>query len=132
MPIHKNSYSKSDRLKSKKSIEDVFKNGKSFYEDPIRLVFKISTNAAAELKAGITVPKKKVKLATKRNLVKRRIKEVYRKNNSILKELVHNNELTCHLMLYYQSNEILLYKDLSPKILLLLQRLQKHIEAKVI
>jgi len=132
LPIHKNSYSKSDRLKSKKSIEDVFKNGKSFYEDPIRLVFKISTNAAAELKAGITVPKKKVKLATKRNLVKRRIKEVYRKNNSILKELVHNNELTCHLMLYYQSNEILLYKDLSPKILLLLQRLQKHIEAKVI
>ena len=77
-------------------------------------------------------PKKKLKKAYQRNLVKRRIKESYRQNNKELKELISQKGLSCHLMYYYQSSEILLFKDLSPKILLLLQRLQKHIEAKFI
>ena len=128
----KNSFSKKDRLKSKKAIDNLFKTGRSYFEDPVRIIFNISESENPELKAGIAVPKKKLKKTYQRNLVKRRIKESYRQNNKELKELIYQKGLSCHLMYYYQSSEILLFKDLSPKIMLLLQRLQKHIEAKFI
>lgn len=82
---------KSERLNSKTAIQMLFAGGNtSFPAFPLRVVYmqvddSLSKDAASIL---ISVPKKKFKRAVKRNLVKRQVREVYRKNKHILLDVL--------------------------------------------
>ena len=65
-------FKKQNSLKSKKEIEFLFKSGSSCSVGFLRTIY-LSGNSA--LKIGVSVPKKLVPLAVKRNLIKRRVKE---------------------------------------------------------
>ena len=122
--IINNKYTKNEKLKSKKDIEHLFKKGKSINAFPIRVIYvKKNDPKGISINAGVTVSKKNIKLAVKRNLIKRRIREAYRLSNSKLKGYLKENDLELNLMFIYSSKEILPYSQIDDKIKVLLTRL---------
>lgn len=78
---------KTERLHSKLMIERLFAGGNSsFPAFPLRVVYMWipPEEGTAETSILISVPKKRFKHAVKRNLVKRQIREAYRRNKYIL------------------------------------------------
>ncbi|MEE4177619.1 MAG: ribonuclease P protein component [Bacteroides sp.] len=80
-------------------------------------------------KAMVSVSKKNYKKATERNLLKRRIKEAYRKNKQGFYTFLEDEKLLCLLAFVYTSREILPYSEIENKIILTLQKLQAEAEA---
>ena len=74
-------YSKKDKLKSKKLIEQLFSEGKSLSTYPLRLVYvECNFDDDVYLKTGVSVSKKLHKTAIDRNRIKRLMREAYRLN----------------------------------------------------
>ena len=76
----------------------------------------------------IAVPKSSFPNATDRNLVRRRIRESYRKNKSILCESLATSDRKMDIVIIYTSRKILPYAGIEEKIIVLLQRLKKENE----
>lgn len=77
------SYSKKEKLKSKKLIDLLFTEGKSVSAYPLRLVFLETTFEDDVLtKTGVSVSKRNFKSAVDRNRVKRLLRESYRLNKA--------------------------------------------------
>lgn len=100
----KYTYSNIEKLKSKKTIELLFKEGVSVSEFPLRLVFlKTSFDDGSQFKTGVSVSKKNFKTAVARNRVKRLLREAYRLN----KDSFFNNFTTQYafMILYIGKTE---------------------------
>ncbi len=118
---------KTDRLKSRKAIELLYKNGKSFSVFPFRIQFLV-TNFEPGLKAGFSAPSKNFKKATDRNKIKRLLKEAYRlQKNEITNHpsLVKNG---LHIFIIYTNKEIPSYSFVAEKLHLVLQKLTKQLD----
>ena len=123
-------YSIHEKLKSKKSIELLFNKGKSINDSPIRVIYLHKTALEnVPVKMGVTVSKKNIRLAVNRNLIKRRIREAYRTNNTELKHGIKKTNSELILMFIYNSKQILPYKEIESKIKVLLARLIELSEA---
>ena len=78
-------FKKAERLCSKKTIEKLFAEGKSFLSFPLKVVvLEMPDSGEYKAQAAFTVSKKIFKKAVKRNLVKRKMREAYRLNKHIL------------------------------------------------
>lgn len=110
---------KSERLHSVKLIEELFSEGSSFFLYPFKVVYK---DRAPLEEAGtavlFSVPKKKLRKAHQRNLVKRRMRESYRLNK-------HKLTLDRPILLgfVYVSQEIMSFSDIQSKMVKILDRL---------
>lgn len=124
-----NKFSKHEKLKSKIAIDALFSKGKSINVSPIRLVFLSKEEESTIIaNVGVVVPKKQVKLAVNRNLIKRRMREAYRLNNSELKTTLKKNGLALNMMFIYSSKQILDYTTIENKIKVILTRLTEQCE----
>ncbi|WP_420401378.1 ribonuclease P protein component [Flagellimonas sp.] len=85
------SFSKKEKLKSKKLIEQLFVEGKSVKAFPIRLLYIKCEFDDVQFKAGVAAPKKKFKNAVDRNRVKRLLRESYRLSKHLLFNNVEGN-----------------------------------------
>lgn len=88
-------FSKAERLCSKKLIERLFSGGhKSFPAFPLRVVYMplSADESEADVSILISVPKKRFKHAVDRNHVKRQVREAYRLNKHILTDALHAQE----------------------------------------
>ncbi|MEH6764261.1 MAG: ribonuclease P protein component [Aequorivita antarctica] len=79
-------FPKSQKLKSAKTIENLFLEGKTHSKFPVKLFFLQKENMETSL-AAFAVPKRKFKSAVDRNRVKRQLREAYRLNKHILEEI---------------------------------------------
>ena len=121
-------FPKNQKLCNEKAIERLFENGKSLTEKPFRIIYNIdNNNEDVFLKALIVVPKKRVRLASDRNVIKRRVKEAYRLQKSELEQYLKSNNHQLNLAIIYQKHEILDYKLIEVKIKLLLSRLKEEL-----
>ncbi|PCJ91881.1 MAG: ribonuclease P protein component [Flavobacteriaceae bacterium] len=105
------SFPKKEKLKSKKLIEQLFEEGKSVSNYPIKLIY-LNTTLPTDVKiqAGMAVSKKRFKSAVKRNRIKRLLREGYRLN----KPLVFNNiEGNFAFLFLYIGKEMPQYKDVE-------------------
>ncbi|GAB1856457.1 ribonuclease P protein component [Flavobacteriaceae bacterium MHTCC 0001] len=76
-------YSKHEKLKSKKLIDQLFSEGQSVSVFPLRLVYLDTTfNSNTIAKTGVSVSKRHFKTAVDRNRIKRLLREVYRLNKA--------------------------------------------------
>lgn len=101
-------FTKIERLCSKKAIDELFATGKSKTQFPIKLIYKsVEFESPFPVRAMFVVPKKKHKRANKRNIIKRRMREVYRLNKHTLYESLQTQKLD--LMFICLSNEELEY-----------------------
>ena len=76
---------KSERLHAEKSIKELFEKGSSFFLYPFKIIFLGEEGLGlGPNQVLFSVSKKKIKKATGRNFIKRRLKEAYRLNKSLL------------------------------------------------
>ena len=118
---------KTEIINHKKKIDQLFKSGNRFKIDEFQLVYSTSNSDDNWFNILISVPKKKIKLACARNLLKRRIKEVIRrkKEKYILK--LKDKKKQLKIAFIYNSEKVITYKDIEEKINLILLRLLKKI-----
>ncbi|RZN83897.1 MAG: ribonuclease P protein component [Winogradskyella sp.] len=118
------SYSKKDKLKSKKLIEQLFSEGKAISAFPLRLVYlKTMFDDDSVLKTGVSVSKRLHKNAVDRNKIKRLMREAYRLN----KPKYFNKSSTSYaFMILYISKDKITFEELDTKTNLLFQKFLKH------
>lgn len=105
------SFGRSEKLKSKKLIDQLFVEGKSIKSYPLKLVYlPLEISEETHLKTGVSVPKKLVKTAVKRNRIKRLMREVFRKNKYLV-----SKDLTSSyaFMFIYISRDEMTYEKLE-------------------
>jgi ribonuclease P protein component len=100
------SLGRSERLKSEKSISELFETGESLSVQPIRLIYNLkSSQDYIPVKVGFAVSKKNFKKAVDRNLIKRRMREAYRLNKTLLVTEPTNKLNILEIMLIYQGQK---------------------------
>ena len=115
-------FSKQERLKSRKIIGQLFKGGESFVAYPLRVVWipaePVSTlpatsenSAEPGAQLAISVPKRNFKTAVARNLLKRRIREAYRLHKHELYEKLADRRIA--LMFMYIAKEELSFAEIE-------------------
>lgn len=73
-------FAKAERLHSKKIIQELFTKGSSFYLHPFKVILLLNPDqTTVQHQILISVSKRFFKKAVDRNLLKRRIREAYRK-----------------------------------------------------
>ena len=76
--------SKSERLKSRKAIGELFAKGKSVRHQPLVLIYApMELPEAVPTQIAVSVSKRRFKHAVDRNRVKRQIREAYRLNKEL-------------------------------------------------
>ena len=121
------SFKKEERLCNVKLIEKLFTSGSSFLVYPFRIVWLSElADSVHPVQVLISVPKKRFKRAVDRNLIKRRIREVYRLHKSeYLLPFLNENSSGLILGITYVGNEIGEYAFLDKKFKDALNRLKK-------
>jgi ribonuclease P protein component len=116
-------FTKSERLCSKVIIDDVFGTGKTIVGPSFKLIWKKAESIQpVSVQILITVPKRNFKKAVDRNKIKRRIREIYRKNKQIIYQQAKSQSY--YLMLIYTGKDIIEYKEAEEKIIKLFERLK--------
>ncbi|MUU79107.1 ribonuclease P protein component [Winogradskyella endarachnes] len=96
-------YSKKDKLKSKKLIEQLFTEGKAVTAYPLKLIYlKTDFENGLQLKTGVSVSKRLHKTAVSRNNIKRLLREAYRLNKPLY---FNNSSGSFAFMILYLSKD---------------------------
>ena len=110
------SFPKNERLCGVKLISGMFDEGHSMNVPHMRVIFRI-TPSGSELppvRVLISVPKRHFKKAVDRNLMRRRIREAWRRNRDPLLALLEEKGMHADLVLIWTDTEIKTY-DIAEK-----------------
>tara|TARA_B110000014_G_C19973539_1_gene504051 strand:+ start:112 stop:468 length:357 start_codon:yes stop_codon:yes gene_type:complete len=114
------SFSKKERSLSKNAIDELYKSGDRLNSSHLIFIWKKNENKI--MKLLISVPKKKVKKAVKRNYIKRLIRESYRRNKLLISNLILK---PIKLIIIYNKSTLPEFNELSEELLTLFKLLQK-------
>ncbi|WP_298537729.1 ribonuclease P protein component [uncultured Algibacter sp.] len=118
-------YSKKEKLKSKKRIDQLFAEGQSVSVFPLRMVYLPTTfEEPIGAKTGVSVSKRNFKTAVDRNRIKRLLRESYRLN----KTRYFNNLTTQYtIMILYIGKDVPTYNQVENKMNLLFQKFSNKV-----
>lgn len=125
------SFGKEEKLCFEKSIDRLFKEGKSFVAYPLRVVYLIDKqdDLAGQLcKVLISVPKRKFKRANKRNRIKRLVREAYRLNKHLLVDALREKAVSVDVALIFLKDELPAYDEVEKGVRKMLLMLKNEIE----
>jgi ribonuclease P protein component len=124
-------FKKEEKLKSRKTIEQLFRAGRSFSNFPFRVLWKFAGTSTAPLQTGFAVSSKNFKKAVHRNRIKRLMREAYRLQKSELQTLLTQQpkgpigQKQLAVFIIYVGNELPEYDLIFEKTTQLLNRLIK-------
>ena len=119
-------FGKTEKLKSRKKIDELFARGRSFTITPIRVSYQFSHETKEGiLQAGVSVSKKHFKKAVDRNRIKRLLREAYRLQKNELKEIIKQKEMQGFVFFIYIDKTIAPFSVIKEAMNKSLLRLQK-------
>ncbi len=122
-----NRFTKDERLCSRKQITALLTGGASFFVYPFRVVYEIQAISDEGQEAGIqlliAVPKRKIKKAVRRNLVKRRTREAWRLCKQDLYTTLATTPVRLSVMLQYVADEPLPFAQIEAAVMAIRQQL---------
>ena len=114
---------KKERLKSRKSIEQLFAEGKSISAFPVRVQYFFNSHLPANLQAGFTTNSRYFKKAADRNRIKRVMREAYRLQKNPLQENLKSGSRQLAVFFIYTGKELPQYRLVSEQIAVILKKL---------
>lgn len=99
-------FKKEEKLKSRKAIEQLFKEGRSFSNFPFKVIWKFTEDSTADLQVGFTLSSKHFKKAVDRNRIKRLMREAYRLQKNDLYQQLKNKSKHLAVFFIYVGNEL--------------------------
>jgi ribonuclease P protein component len=110
---------KEERLKSKKIIERLYKEGNSVKKFPLRMVYLQTAHTSNfPSQVGVSVAKRNFKRAVDRNRIKRLMRETYRLQKHIVYDSLDKPYV---FMISYLGKQEMPYNELFSKMNILLQ-----------
>ncbi len=122
-------FSKGERLTKKQHIDALFQSEEAFVCYPFRVLY---CNLATEIKTYpteilISIPKRRIKLAVNRNLLKRRTREAYRLQKSDLYNFLLPKNNSFAVGIVYIADEIVSYEDIYKAMGSIISELKKRL-----
>ncbi len=132
-------WTKAEKLKSRKRIEWVFKEGKSLSLFPFKVFYLVVRPAAiqaapvfraapAPLQAGFGAGSRHFKKAVDRNRIKRLTREAYRVQKQPLIDLLAQKGLSMSLFFVYTGKELPDHSTVKERVGVALQKLIKEVK----
>ena len=131
---------KREKLCSRTAINMLFAGGRSVVAYPLRAVVAVkrcdSETVGGEVQSGIvakfmiTVPKKKIRTAVGRVLVRRRIREAYRLNRSVLAQALQPAGSVAEIAFLYMDTSIADYATIEASMKKLLGKISSQVAVK--
>ena len=118
-------FKKDEKLKSRKTIEQLFKEGKSFSNFPFRVLWKFTETKISTMQTGFAVSSKHFKKAVDRNRIKRLMREAYRLQKNDLQNQLKLQQKQLAVFFIYIGNELPEYEFIFDKTGAVLSRLIK-------
>ena len=117
-----------ERLKSRKQIEKLFAEGRSFVVNPFRVYYVINgersmVNKSSLLQFGIGVGSKNFKKAVDRNRIKRLTREAWRLQKNELKERLKRINIELNVFFIYTGKELPDFETVKDKVAVALKKL---------
>lgn len=122
------SYNKKEKLKSRKSLEQLFAKGRSFSVFPVKVFYMpVTETTDSAIKAGVGVSARNFKKAVDRNRIKRLLRECYRLNKLPIHDSLLKNKKAIAVFFLYTGKEIPEYTMLNEKMQAALIKLEENI-----
>ncbi|HFS66748.1 MAG TPA: ribonuclease P protein component [Flavobacteriia bacterium] len=119
-------YSKQEKLKKRKLLKTLFKEGKATTVFPLRMVYlKHEHSGNFPVQASVSVSKRNFKRAVDRNRIKRLLREAYRLNKYILYDNLEDNYI---MMFIYLAKEEEPFQVIEKNMQELMQKFLKKID----
>ena len=126
--VKKFTLNKTERLKRRKIIEQLFSEGRAVSAFPIRVQYKLVDELLAEpLQAGFSASSRTFKRAVDRNRIKRLMREAYRLQKAQLEQALQTKQRRLALFLIYTGKELPEYALIKEKMDVVLKKLVQTI-----
>jgi len=106
-------FKKEERLYGHAALDSVYNNGKHLQVDSIKIIYLEVPKGNFPCRVVFSVPKRSFKKAVNRNLIKRRMREIYRNHKHILYNDLNEKEKSIHIYIIYLSKEIIPFDELK-------------------
>lgn len=128
--MNRNTFCKAERLHGKKAVDELFAGDSgSFAIFPFRAVFmEAEPTGEHPVAILISIPKKRIRQAVKRNRLKRQIREAYRQNKHQLTAALNGKGKGLAVAFIYLSAEMLPTEEITGKLKAVLTRLSEKVK----
>jgi ribonuclease P protein component len=108
------SFQKSERLCSRKTISLLFDEGNIFYTHAFKIVWCADPSSTEfPARVAFSVLKKEFRKAVDRNLIKRRMREAYRRNKQLLYETLYSLNIQIAFIIIFRGSDIPMYSEIE-------------------
>jgi ribonuclease P protein component len=129
--VERQTFGKNERLCRTKLIDEIFENGCVFHTSLFKVVWIISSiGLPSRAQMAVSVPKRSFRLAVNRNLIKRRIREAYRKKKHLLYSLLESENIQVTFIIIYRHGIVAGYNVIEKAIGELIEKLCEDILKK--
>lgn len=125
---------KQERLKSRKQIEQLFREGKKIAVSPFHIYYLVNAVSCTSLNTiqfGVGVSTKNFKRAVDRNRIKRLTREAYRLQKNSLQQKLEELKKQLLIFFIYSGKELSDFNLVKEKVAVALKKLEKIVDENI-